>query len=230
MVFLLTRDEIFRRQVKAWGIIAAITSLLGVSEGVVAFYVDFWNIPMPWFAIYNFLVLGVGSVFLTRAVLFNVGLVPNFVLKGRRFLGGARIGLIRTLANAALFPLVEDSCSQAVQTLFQKSATPFYLALAEVFPRFDWEGQRYGGLGTLFGMPTAPFNFPYWYYMWMAAIVSYFAIDFVRLYGIDLGRTGEELFARLVPRGFLGVFRGSILGRAYLHLRGYAKTSFQTVS
>ena len=196
-----------------------------------AFYVDFWNIPTTWFAIYNFLVLGVGSVFLTRAVLFNVGLVPNFVLKGKRFFSGARVGLIRTLANAALFPLVEDSCSQAVQTVFSKPiTTPLFVVLAEVFPRFDWEGQRYGGLGTLFGKATAPFNFPYWYYIWMAGIVSYFAIDFVRLYGVDLGRAGEELFVRLVPRRIAAVLRESILGRTYLHLRGYAKISSQVVA
>ncbi len=195
-----------------------------------AFYVDFWNIPMPWFAIYNFLVLGVGSVFLTRAVLFNVGLVPNFVLKGKSFFSGAKIGLIRTLANAALFPLVEDSSSQAVQTLFSKPVTtPLLVSLAAVFPRFDWEGQRYPGLGALFGRPTAPFNFPYWYYMWMAAIVSYFAIDLVRLYGVDIGRIGEKLFVRLAPRRFVGIFPGSVLGQAYLHLRGYAKISFQVV-
>ena len=190
-----------------------------------------WNIPTDLFAVYNFLVLGVGGVFIARAVLYNVGLVPNFVLNGKRFFSGAKVGLIRTLANAAFFPLIQDTWSQALQVLNSKPInTPAYDVLTSIFPRYPWEMKRYGDLGLVFGRATAPFNFPYWYYIWIAGIVSYFAIDFARLYGVDIGRLGERLFVRFFPDKFVKAVRESILGRSYLHLRGYAKISFQTMT
>jgi hypothetical protein len=230
---LLSREQILRNQAKAVALLLVIASLLGIAEGVVASPDNqkaFWSIPTNLFAVYNFLVLGIGGVFLARAVLFNLGLVPNFVVKGRGFLRGARVGLIRTLANAAIFPLLQDTWSQALQVLNSKPPnTPAYVIITGIFPRYDWEGIRYPGIGEVFGRATPPFNFPFWYYIWIAGLVSYFAIDVVRLYGVDIGNVGEELFSRLIPERFVGVFCKSFLGRAYLHLRGYAKISFQAV-
>lgn len=231
-MLLLDRGQILRQQLKAAGLVLVLASMLGIAEGVIASLQDglaFWNIPTDWFAVYNFLVLGIGGVFLTRVVLFNVGLVPNIV-DWRGSFRGAKIGLVRTLANAAVFPMVLDTWSQALQVLNSKPVnTPYYVVITGIFPRYDWEGIRYGSLGTIFGRPTAPFNFPFWFYIWIGGIVAYFAIDVVRLYGVDIGSLGERLFLRMVPIKFAREFRESFLGRSYLHIRGFAKISFQAI-
>lgn len=230
---MLSRGQILRNQLKAVALLLILASLLGIAEGVVASPDNqkaFWRIPTNLFAVYNFLVLGIGGVFLARAVLFNLGLVPNFVVKGRGFLRGAKVGLIRTLANAAIFPLLQDTWSQALQVLNSKPPnTPAYVIITGIFPRYDWEGIRYPGIGAIFGRATPPFNFPFWYYIWIAGLISYFAIDVVRLYGMEIENFGEQLFARITPMGFVSVFVNSVMGRAYLHIRWYAKIAFQAV-
>lgn len=226
---MLSRSQLLRSQLKAFGIILLLASLLGIAEGVVASYENFWRIPTDLFAIYNFIVLGIGGVFLTRAVLFNVDLVPNFVLRGRRFLSGAKTGLIRTLANAAIFPIILDTWSQALQVLYARPAItpPLYDVVTGIFPRYPWEMKRYGDWGWTFGRPWPPFNFPFWYYIWIAAIVAYFVIDLARLYGLDLGRFQERVALRVFPRRIHPRVAVSRLGRIYRYFRGYAKQTFK---
>ncbi len=199
-----------------------------MTEGVVASYQNFKKIPTDIFSIYNFVVLGLGGVLLARAVLYNQGLVPNFLGVTRRSLRKTRKGIFRTLANAAIFGVVMDSWSQALQFLNAKPVTtPYYVAITEIFPRYPWEGRRYGELGAIFAQPAPPFNFPLWFNIWIAVMTGYFAIDFVRLYGSDLGRIVESLFLRILPVRVVGALKVSTLGKSYLRLRGYAEITFR---